>query len=78
MTTTRQTIKIVRQGERQTIQLPPEFEFDDEELVLYKDGDTIVIRTLKSLSLIEYLDTLEPLEEEFPEVEDLPIDDVDI
>lgn len=77
MSTTRQ-IKIIRLGDRQTIELPPEFELPGDEVVLYKDGDNIILRPVKSLSLIEYLDTLEPMEEDFPEIEDLPLDDVDI
>ena len=77
MSTIRQ-IKIIRLGDRQAIELPPEFELPGEEVVVYKDGDNIILRPVKSLSLIEYLDTLEPMEEDFPEVEDLPIDDVDI
>lgn len=71
-------IKIVRLGDRQTFQLPPEFELPGEEVVLLREGDDIILRPVKSLSLIEYLDTLEPLDEEFPEIEDLPIDDVEI
>lgn len=76
--TTSRAIRIVRLGDRQTIQLPPEFELDVDEVVLCREGENIIMRPLKSLSLLEYLDTLEPLEEDFPEIEDLPIDDVDI
>ena len=78
MSTSRQTIKIVRLGDRQTIQLPPEFELPGEEATIQRVGDSIMIGPKKTEGLLELLATWEPIDEEFPEIDDPPPDPVDI
>ena len=78
MTTSRQTIKIVRLGDRQTIQLPPEFELPGDEATIRKVGDSVVIEPVQTRGLLELLATLEPIEEEFPEIDDPPVEPEDI
>lgn len=71
-------IKIVRLGDRQTIQLPPEFELPGEDAVLRKEGDRLVIEPVESGSLLELLDSWDSIDEEFPEIDDPPPDPVKI
>lgn len=77
MTTSRH-IKIVRLGDRQTIQLPPEFELPGEEATIRKEGNSIVLEPLQTKGLLELLATLEPIDEELPEIDDPPPDPVEI
>lgn len=42
-----------------------------------KEGTQPTNRPLAKSSLLEFLDTLEPLDEDFPEIEDLPPEPVD-
>jgi antitoxin VapB len=78
MSTSRQTIKLVRLGDRQTIQLPPEFELPGDEATIRRDGDSIVIEPVQTRGLLELLATLEPIEEEIPEIDDPPVEPEDI
>jgi len=43
-----------------------------------KEGDRLIIEPAPRKSLLAWLATLEPLDEEFPEIEDLPPDPVEI
>jgi len=43
-----------------------------------KEGDKLIIEPVRKLSLLEYLATLEPLDEDFPEIEDLPPEPFDL
>lgn len=76
--TTRHHIKIVRLGDRQTIQLPPEFELPGEEAEIFKVAGQLIIRPVKRKTLAEVLESLEPIDEELPEIEDPPPDPVKI
>ncbi len=77
MTTSRH-IKIVRLGDRQTIQLPPEFELPGEEAEMFKVAGQLIIRPAKRKTLKETLASLEPIDEEFPEIDDPPVKPEDI
>jgi antitoxin VapB len=44
-----------------------------------KEGDRLIIEAVPpKKSLLELLDSWEPIEEEFPEIEDLPAEPVDL
>ena len=43
-----------------------------------KEGERLVIEPAKPLSLFEVLATLEPLDEEFPDISDLELDPVEL
>ena len=57
-----------------------EFEIDDSEVTIRKEGDKLIIEPIKKIGLLATLKTLEPLNEDFPDIDIglLPIDDVDI
>ena len=62
------TAKIFANGGSQAIRLPKEFRFGTDEVILYKENDTITIKPHKRKykTTKEFLDSLEPLEG-FPE-----------
>ena len=69
------SVKLHRDGKSQTVTIPPEFALPGEDAVMRKDGDTLTIKPAKSKKrLLDLLAKLEPLEEEFPEIPELPLD----
>ncbi len=72
------SVKLLRDEESQFVEIPSEFEFPGEDAIMRKEGDKLIIEPAPKKSLLEYLATLEPLDEEVPEIEDLPPDPVDL
>ena len=79
MNTTRQ-VRLFRNGRNQAIRIPREFELDGNEAIVYKEGDKLIIEPIKPKSLLAVLATLEPLEEDFPDVDEglIANDDVNL
>jgi antitoxin VapB len=72
-------VKLFRNGRNQAVRIPREFELPGEDAIMRKDGDRLIIEPKqKKTSLLEWLATLEPLDEEFPEVPDPPTEPEDI
>jgi len=71
-------VKLFKNGRNQAVRIPREFELPGEDALMRKEGDRLVIEPAPRKSLLEVLATFETLDEEFPEVEDLPPDPVDI
>ena len=71
-------VRLFKNGRNQAVRIPREFELPGDEAILRKDGDRLILEPATPTSLIAVLDMLEPLEEDFPEVPDLPVDDVDL
>ncbi len=65
-------VSLFRNGRNQAVRIPREFELDGSQALMRKDGDSLVITPIKKSSLLELLATMEPLDEDFPEIEDLP------
>jgi len=65
-------VKLFRNGRNQAVRIPREFELPGEDAVMRKEGSRLVIEPAPRKSLLELLASLEPLEEEFPEIEELP------
>ena len=70
-------VKLFRNGRNRAIRIPREFDFPGDDAIIRKEGDKLIIEPVRKLSLLELLDTLEPIEEEFPEIEDRPPEPVD-
>ena len=49
-----------------------------DEVIMRRDGDRLILQPIASQSLLELLATLEPIDEEFPEIEELPHTPVDL
>jgi len=73
-------VKLFRNGRNQAVRIPREFELPGNNATMRKEGDRLIIEpaTRKSQTLLELLATLEPIEDDFPVIEDLPPDPVDI
>lgn len=71
-------VKLFRNGRNQAVRIPREFELSGEEAILRKDGNRLIIEPAPPRSLLALLATLEPIDEEFPPIEELPTDSVDL
>lgn len=75
MTETRR-VSLFRNGRNQAVRIPRDFELPGDAALLRREGDRLILEPVPPTSLLEVLATLEPLDEELGEVEDLPPDDV--
>lgn len=73
-------VSLFRNGRNQAIRIPREFELKGKDAIIRKEGDKLIIEEVKQLNLIELLDSLEPLDVAFPDVDEdlLPLDDIEL
>jgi antitoxin VapB len=70
--TVERRFKLLKIDGHQIVNIPPGFELLGEDVIIRKTGDRLIIEPAPKRDLIAFLDTLEPLDEEIPEIEDLP------
>ncbi|MEI6459101.1 MAG: AbrB/MazE/SpoVT family DNA-binding domain-containing protein [Pseudomonadota bacterium] len=63
-------VRLFRNGRNQALRIPREFEFDTDEAVLRREGDSLLVTPVRPKSLLAALSRLERLEESFVLVED--------
>lgn len=63
-------VRLFRNGRNQAVRIPVEFELPGDEAVMYQDGDRLVIEPVRKRGLVALLKTMEPVDEEFPEIDD--------
>lgn len=70
---------IVREGERQVVEVPKELALPEAEYLIRRDGDVLIIEPKRS-KLREFLDTIEPVDVDWPNVDEglLPADDIEL
>jgi len=71
-------VSLFRNGRNQAIRIPRDFELEGTEAVIHKEGDKLIIEPIKKKSLKALLASLPTLDEDFPEIVDLPIEAEDI
>jgi antitoxin VapB len=72
MSSGQRPVKLFRNGRNQAVRIPVEFELPGTDAVMFREGDRIVIEPVRKRGLAALLDSWENIEEEFPEIEDLP------
>jgi antitoxin VapB len=76
---TERIVRLFRNGSNQALRIPRDLELPGSEALLHKEGNRLIIEPLPRRSLLATLATWAPLEEEFPEIDDLePIEDVNL
>ena len=72
-------VRLFRNGRSQAIRIPKEFELPGKVAIIAKSGNHLVVRAAPRRSLLDVLDSLDPLaaSDEFPDVDKtlLPLDD---
>ncbi len=71
-------VSLFRNGRNQAIRIPREFELEGSEAIIHKEGDKLIIEPVRKKGLKELLASLLSLDEDFPEVLDLPVEVEDI
>lgn len=67
----RRHVRLFRNGRNQAVRIPVEFELPGNEAIMLRDGDRLVIEPLRKRGLVALLKTMTPLEEGFPEIDDV-------
>jgi len=63
-------VRLFRNGRNQAVRIPVEFELPGDEAIMHRDGDRLVIEPVRKRGLIALLETMQPLDEAFPEIDD--------
>jgi len=71
-------VRLFRNNRNQAIRIPVEFELPGTEAIISRDGDRLIIEPLRKKGLLALLASWEPLDEDFPEIEDLPTKSEDV
>ena len=75
---TERHVRLFRNGRNQALRIPRDFELDADEAIIRKVGDKLIIEPVPKKSLLELLATWEPMDEDFPEIKDTPVEPEDI
>jgi antitoxin VapB len=71
-------VKLFKNGRNQAVRIPREFELPGEDAIIRKEGQRLIIEPVPLNSLLVILATLTTLDEEFPPIEDGPVEPVDL
>lgn len=71
-------VRLFRNGRNQAVRIPRDFELPGEDAVMRKDGNRLIIEPAPPKSLLAILSTLAPLDEDFPAIDDLPPEAVEL
>ena len=71
-------VRLFRNNRNQAIRIPVEFELPGEEAIISRDGDRLIIEPVRKKGLLALLASWEPMDEEFPPIEDLPTKPEDV
>lgn len=71
-------VKLFKNGRSQAVRIPREFELPGEDAVMRKEGDRIILEPAPPPSLLARLKTLQPIDEDFGPIDDLPADPVSL
>jgi antitoxin VapB len=71
-------VSLFRNGSNQAVRIPREFELPGKEAIMRSEDGRLVIEPLPSDSFVEYLKRMEPVTEEWPEIDDPPPEPVEL
>ena len=63
-------VRLFRNGRNQAVRIPVEFELPGDDAIIHRDGDRLVIEPLRKRGLLALLQTMAPLDEELPVIDD--------
>jgi antitoxin VapB len=71
-------VSLFRNGRNQAVRSPREFELPGKEAILRSENGKLILEPVKPDSLLAYLEQMEPVDEEWPEIDDPPPEPVDL
>lgn len=63
---------LFRNGRNQAVRIPREMELEGSEVLIRKEGDSLILTPIRKHKLRDLLASWEPMEDALPEVADLP------
>jgi len=63
-------VRLFRNGRNQAVRIPVEFELPGNEAIMHRDGDRLALEPVRKRGLVALLQSMKPLEGQFPEIED--------
>lgn len=63
-------VRLFRDGRYQVARIPKEFEMDSDEAIIRREGNRLVLEPVKKSGLLVVLSELEPLDDDFPDVDE--------
>jgi antitoxin VapB len=77
---TERHVRLFKNGRNQALRIPKAFELPGNEAIIIQEKGMLIIKPVKRPSLLALLETLEPLDEVFPDIDKnlLPLDDIEI
>jgi antitoxin VapB len=71
-------VRLFRNGRNQAIRIPRELELPGDEAIVRREGERLVIEPAAPASLLAVLATLEPIDDDWPAIDALPLRQVDL
>jgi antitoxin VapB len=73
-------VKLIQQGNIQTLPIPKELTLSTSEVIIRQEEGKLIIEPYRKKSLLEVFANLDDIDEEFPDVDEglLPLDDIEI
>lgn len=75
-------VEIIQDGDRQSLIIPPEISLSTTVFNLRQEGEKLILEPIQQQkpSLLTVLETLEDLDEDFPDIDEglLPLDDIEL
>jgi len=73
-------VSLFRNGRNQAVRIPREFELRGSEATIYKEGEKLIIESVQRQSLLDILSKMDPLDEDFPDVDSgiAALDDIEL
>lgn len=76
-------VSIFRNGRSRAVRIPADFEIEGDSVMMSQDDKGVIHikpkeKKMSLLEVLDWLETLEPFEEEFPEIDDPPPEPVDL
>ena len=75
---TERHVRLFKNGRNQAIRIPRDLELPGREALLRREGRRLILEPIARPSLLGVLATLKPLDEDFPPIEPLPAEPVDL
>jgi antitoxin VapB len=73
-------VSLFRDGRNQAIRIPREFELKGNKAMIHKEGNRLIIEPENNTSLLDVLSGMEPITDQFPDVDTDPgsLDDIEL
>lgn len=62
-------VSLFRNGRNQAIRIPREFEMEGDTAIIHKEGNKLIIEPYHKHGLLAILSNMEPLSEQFPDID---------